>query len=42
MNFTAGLPVRSTRAAFTWYGRSSLIRSSQTDGSSPIETQTSV
>ena len=42
MNLTCGLPVRAMTSAFTWYGVSSLIRSSQTLLSSPIETQTSV
>ena len=37
-----GLPVFSTRSAFTWYGLRSFMRSSQTDLSSPIETHTSV
>ena len=42
MNLTFGLPVRATTSLFTWYGLRSLIRSSQTLLSSPIETQTSV
>jgi len=42
MNRTFGLPVRSIRSMFTWYGESSSIRSFHTDASSPIETHTSV
>ena len=42
MNFTCGLPVSRIVSALTWYGSSSLIRSSQTSLDSPIETQTSV
>ena len=42
MNLTSGLPVAASTSLFTWYGVSSLIRSSQTLLSSPIETQTSV
>ena len=42
MNFTSGLPVSRIASALTWYGSSSLMRSSQTSLGSPIETQTSV
>jgi hypothetical protein len=42
MNFTSGLPDRRIVSAFTWYGRSSAIRSFQTSSGSPIDTHTSV
>ena len=42
MNLTFGLPVFFRAAALTWYGLSSLMRSSQTSLGSPIDTHTSV
>jgi hypothetical protein len=42
MNRTPGFPVARTTLSLTWYGSSSLIRSSHTCAGSPSDTHTSV